>query len=411
MNQNLTERLQRLGLGKGESFLKLPEQKRTASKVENLVPGQLLSAGERTCFVSEHHYPLDHRHGKGALGALLDQSPSVAALFTRDSSLSSLSFRDLIFIDTETTGLSTGAGTIAFLVGIGYFEDDGFTIRQYFLRTPGDELAMLINLTEQMSRRPGLVSFNGRAFDLPLLENRYILNRWPPPFINSPHLDLLFPARRLWSGSLESCRLIALETEVLGVQRDQADIPSGMIPLIYRDYLLTGNGIEMPRIFYHNRIDVLSMVGLAETLCRAFERPEAALQRGQEWFDLGRWYESLGLVEKAEPAYRRALALDLSPKSFESLLIRLGRLLKRADRRSEAAVVWRQLASVEMDDVRGHVELAMHHEWHTGELERAAHWTRRALELADRWDRERHLRKRPELQHRLSRLERKLARH
>lgn len=409
MNTELAGRLRRLGLGKGTSALRPVEQRRQARCVENLLPGRLLPCEDSACFVTERNYPLDWSHGTQSLGSLLDASTKVAATMFREPSLPKLSFRDFVFLDTETTGLSGGTGTIAFLVGVGFFEDSQFVVRQFFLRSPDDEPAMLAGLTEQLVSHPGIVSFNGRSFDIPLLETRYILNRRPPPFSDSPHLDLLQPARRLWRDSLDSCRLLALEEKVLGVRRDQTDIPGGLIPGIYRDYLRTGNGIEMPRIFYHNRVDVLSMVTLISQLCRIFEQPSAELEEGEQWFSLARWYEVLGLTAGAEEAYRCAMATKLTTAAFQDALSRLGRLLKRSGRRDDAQIIWRQLAAVEMDDVRGHIEMAKYCEWHTRDLGEAADWTRGALRVVERWPRRIQSAARPELTHRLARLECKLA--
>ncbi len=409
MNTDLAAQLRRLGLGRGPEALRPAEERRTAQRVESLIPGQILQAEGRACFVAEDLFPLDHGHGTRPLGGLLALSPQIPADMTGDPSLAGLSFREMLFLDTETTGLSRGTGTLAFLVGIGFFEEDQFSVRQYFLRDPEDEPAMLVDLAHQLSRRPGVVTFNGRGFDVPLLESRYLLNRMRSPFLGAPHLDLLQPARRLWRTVLDSCRLVALEEQIMGVQRDQADVPSGLIPLIYQDYLRTGNGIEMPRIFYHNRMDVLSLVGLTTHLARVFQEPSAELQDGGEWMSLARWYEVLRMEDRAEAAYRSSLQFDLPQERLEAALRQLGLLLKRAGRRDDAAEVWRHLAAVEMDDVRGHVELAKHHEWHTGELEQAADWTRRALSLTGRWSRGLQQLTRPELEHRLARLERKLG--
>jgi len=409
MNEDLAQRLRRLGVGKGKKAIKPAAERRTARKVESLISGHVQEAAGAACFVAQERYPVNYQHGALPLNALLSVSTKIAARFAQVPSLAELSFEQCLFLDTETTGLSGGTGTIAFLVGVGYFEREQFVVKQYFLRNPGDELALLALLADDLASRPGLVSFNGRSFDLPLLETRYILNRRPTPFTDSPHLDLLHPARRLWRTSLESCRLIALEQQVLGVYRDQADVPGGIIPLIYRDYLRSGNGVEMPRIFYHNRIDVLSMVSLTALLCQAFSEPDKTLQRGQEWLSLGRWYERLDMAAEAESAFRRAIQSDLPSKSFQSALFYLARLLKRAERRSEAAVVWQQLAAVEMDQARGHVELAKYHEWHTGELEQAGELTRRAINLVDRWGQGMRALARPDLEHRLARLERKLG--
>jgi uncharacterized protein YprB with RNaseH-like and TPR domain len=410
MKDDLAARLRRLGLGKGPEALRPPEERRPAKRVENLLRGELYAADDRACFLVEESFPLHARHGERSLGALLEQSIDVAATLAQDPALARLRFSDLLFIDTETTGLSGGTGTLVFLVGIGYLEPERFVVRQYFLRSPADEPAMLTALATDAARRPGLVSFNGRSFDMPLLETRYILNRRRSPFILAPHLDLLPAARRLWRDSLDSCSLGSLEGSVLGVRRDQADVPGGLIPIIYRDYLRSGNAIEMPRIFYHNQIDVLSMVVLAAHLCSAFGRPEGELQRGQEWYSLARWYEQVGMVPEAEGAYRSALDADLPAEVYQGALQHLGLLLKRAERRDEAAIVWQQLASVELDDVHGHVELAKYHEWHTGELEQAAQWTRQALALVERWPRGLQKLAAPDLRHRLNRLETKLER-
>lgn len=409
MNADLAAQLRRLGLGKGPGGFKPPEKRRGARKIEELVTGSLSSDGDSSCFVVESNYPLDHLHGHLKLGDLLDVSSQVAADLNQEPGLAQLSFREYLFLDTETTGLSGGTGTLAFLVGIGFFDQECFTLRQYFLRSPGDEPAMLAALTEQLALRPGLISFNGRSFDVPLLESRFILNRRPPRFSPGHHLDLLGPSRRLWRDSLDSCRLLSLEHQVLGVRRDQSDVPGGEIPRIYRDYLRTGNAIEMPRILYHNQVDVLSLVTLTTRLCRVFECPADQLQRGREWFSLARWYERTGRVEAAETAYRQALEADLAPSLFPQVLCRLALLLKRAERRDEAVVVWQQLAVVEMDDVRGHVELAKHHEWISGELDLALEWVQGALALVERWPPGLARLVRHELAHRRARLERKIG--
>lgn len=409
MKEDLVEQLRRLGVGRGESTLRPVDKRRTVQRVESLLPGALCHAEGRACFLTKHCYPMDHRHGTRALGDLSGISPHARADIAGDEALAGLSYRELIFLDTETTGLSRGTGTLAFLVGIGFFEEDQFCVYQYFLRDPEDEPAMLADLEGQLARRPGVVSFNGRGFDVPLLETRYILNRRKSPFLATPHLDLLQPARRLWRTVLDSCRLVALEEQIMGVQRDQADVPSGLIPLIYQDYLRTGNAVEMPRIFYHNRMDVMSLVGLTTHLARVFQEPSVEVKDGGEWFSLARWYEMMALNERAEEAYRRAIQVDVGQDRLEAALGQLGLLLKRSGRREDAAEVWHQLAVVEMDSVRGHVELAKHHEWYTGKLEQAADWTRQALSLTERWSRATQQMTRPELEHRLARLERKLS--
>ncbi len=308
---------------------------------------------------------------------------------------------------------------MAFVIGLGFFAEGGFRLCQYFLRDPGDELAMVEALAERLPEFEALVSFNGRAFDVPILENRFILARAPPPTAGMPHLDLLHPARRLWHYHLPSCALGTLEREVLSVTREQDDVPGGVIPYLYRDYLRTGDAREMKRVLYHNAVDILSLVTLATRLCRAFANPWAdGMLSGAEFYGLGRWYEAEGRLAKAERAYRAALRLHpgqalgvhLAPDLYAKALRALAYSLKQADRRHEAFGYWQQLALETRDDVLAHVELAKYFEWHVGNLALAADWTRAALAQVENWPtgirRDAAL---AELHHRLARLERRIS--
>ena len=397
MHDDLRRRLRELGVVRGvRELATLPTRRRAA--IEDLVSGHFHTTSRGQCFVAETTYPPDHRHGDLPLSSFLDIPVEVVAQVARDGALAGVDLRRACFLDTETTGLSGGTGTMAFVVGLGFFAEDGFHVRQYFLRDPGDEPAMVEALAEFLPEFEALVSFNGRAFDVPIIENRFILARTPPPTAGVPHLDLLQPARRLWHYRLSSCALGALERAVLGVLREQDDVSSGVIPYLYRDYLRTGDAREMMRVLYHNAVDILSLATLATRLCRAFADPwaEAEGERseglsGAEFFGLGRWYTAEGWLAEAERAYRAALRLssgqapgaDLTPDLRAKVLRALGYLLKRADRRAEAFAYWQQLALEAAPDtadhILAHVELAKYFEWHVGNLRLAAGWTRAAL--------------------------------
>jgi uncharacterized protein YprB with RNaseH-like and TPR domain len=418
---DLRRRLRELGVVRGVREL-AAQQRRRAVAIEDIVRGQFHTTFRGQCFVAEESYALDHRHGDLRLSAFLDLSPKVVARVEQDESLVELDLRRVCFLDTETTGLSAGTGTMAFIVGFGFFADDGFEVRQYFLRDPGDEPAMVEALLDRLPTFEGLVSFNGRAFDVPIIENRFILARMVPPTRDMLHVDLLHPARRLWRYALSSCALTSLESEVLGVRRQQADVPSGLIPYLYRDYLRTGDARDMKRVLYHNKIDILSMVTLAVRLCRAFADPWNVEQAGQrrelsagELYALGRWYTDEGRIEEAERAYRAALRLH--PEGDAVLrgrtLRELALLLKRDARRDEAFAFWQQLALESAGDAGGvlaHVELAKYFEWTVGNLAQGAAWTRAALRQVEAATpgtyRDARL---ADLRHRLSRLERKMA--
>jgi uncharacterized protein len=342
MNQEAMARLRRLGVVKGTRHLTpvsrsssgesvSPAPARLADAVPEgdpqplpaLLPGlELVETPEGACYVLDRIYPLHHRHGADTLDSLLQQQPAAAAPFCGEPRLSDLDFRDFLFLDTETTGLG-GAGTLAFMVGVAFFEGDAFVARQYFLRDHGDEPAMLWLINELLAQRPGLITFNGRSFDLPLLDGRFLLNRMVCDICERPHLDLLPPARRLWRQRFDSCALGALEQTLLGLRRSQEDVPGWLIPALYHHYLVSGDGREMARVFYHNRIDLLSMVTLAARITRQLAAPQPG-DHPIDLLGLGRWLADIGRVEEAEQALRLAAVPELPTPLFQQALA-LGR--------------------------------------------------------------------------------------
>jgi hypothetical protein len=306
--------------------------------------------------------------------------------------LNGFDLRRAAFLDTESSGLAGGAGTFAFMVGIGMFERSGddlsFVIHQVFMRSPAEEPALLEVTASLLARCTGVVSFNGRSFDAPLLITRYALRRQPSPLAALPHFDLLPPARQRWRLRLPSCALGALERDILGYSRSQADVPGWLIPSIYSDYargLAAGTVSpalveDMARVFYHNQEDIASMVPLAANLCWPFENNGSTWLRQPlhpvDCVSLGRCFEELGWHAIGEQAYRTALERPLPPEVRTVALSRLGWMLKRLDRRDEAAAIWQDwITSVPGPDLMPFEELAKHHEWQTGDLTAARTWT------------------------------------
>ena len=334
----------------------------------------------------------------------------LAAEVARQPGLRETSLEQLIFIDTETTGLAGGAGTIAFMVGVGAFVENTFQLRQYFLRDPGEERGMLHALQGDIEVAAGFVSYNGRTFDLPILEMRYMLGlrrHWP--LSTWPQLDLLHPARRLWRRSLPDCTLGTIERHQLGVQRTEEDVPGALIPGLYLDYLRTGDASEMGRVVYHNAIDVLTLVGLTIQVLDRYQREDPSQLSGSEALAIGRWHHDAGRLEPAEMAYRKAV----SSSELEVRLDALGYLtahLKRQGRREEAVDGWQMLHSLAPDDPRPCVELAMHYEWHAPNLVEARRWAQEALVCLTHWtDNWRRDQAWASVEHRLARLARKLG--
>jgi len=396
MNDDLLARLRRLGVVRGARELRPPvftpeaepRRPRGAQPLERLLPGgQVIETADGPCFVIDRVLPVDHRHGPDALADLLQCRPGAAVAYALDARLETLDFRDFVFLDTETTGLA-GAGTLAFMVGVAFFEArpdgrDVLVVRQYFLRDHGDELGMLRQLEELVAGRAGLITFNGRSFDVPLLDNRYLMNRLPSPLSRLPHIDLLPPARRLYRARLGSCALGALEQNLLGLRRTQADVPGALIPTLYYNYLRTGDAVDLVGVFYHNEMDVLSMVTLAGRIFRQLGTSQS--EEPLDQVSLARWQADLGLHEQAEQTLRASLEADLPFEAYHLALHRLASLYKATGRRAEAVVAWQQIAHTSTDDVSAHVELAKHYEWREGDVAAALAWTERALALVERW--------------------------
>ncbi|MGC8826775.1 MAG: ribonuclease H-like domain-containing protein, partial [Anaerolineae bacterium] len=303
-------------------------RRRLYRPIEEVVPGQIIETPAGPCFVSEQRFTADRPHGRWPLGDLLQRSPeTLARLLDPPEQAPALDPRQIVFLDTETTGLAGGTGTYAFLVGIGFFSDDRtFTIRQYFMRDYDEEPAQMSALIEALEPFGALGSFNGRSFDVPILETRLALQRLPSRLSRLPHMDLLRPARRVWRRVLMSCALSSLEQAVLAVRRTGADVPSWMIPSLYFEYLQTGEAGPLAGVFYHNQQDILSMVTLANHLCRLLENPAETGRHPLELAAVARWHEKHGDVERAIALYKEALMHPLPPDEHARLLRRLSAL-------------------------------------------------------------------------------------
>jgi len=379
---DLRRRLGRLGVTAGRAFS--PRTPEPGRDIHELVEGELVETDHGTCFRVAHLYPPDHRHGSRHLGDWHDLLPVTLADLAGEPALAGVDPHNLIFIDTETTGLG-GMGTLAFEVGVARFAASGaLEVYQFFLRDPAEEPAMLSLLDDLISPGGGLVTFNGRAFDVPLLAGRYIMNRRPPVLESLPHLDLLMPARRLWRRRLQSCSLSSLEARALGIRRTQDDVPGYLIPMLYNEYLRTRDAREMRRVLYHNEIDLLSMVVLAAELGAAFRAPDDPTLHIEDRLSLARWYLSSGDASGAESAYRTALEQAPDVLTRQEALEGLASLLKRSGHHADAVPLWVDLADLKQD-VHGHVELAKYYEWHAVDFQQALHWTEQGIALAQSW--------------------------
>jgi hypothetical protein len=292
--------------------------------------------------MSQETYGSGFRHGAMLLDRLMEVPTDPVSVVAADAALFDLDFSDTLFIDTETTGLAGGTGTIAFLVGMGYFEGGQFVIRQFFLRDLSEEPALLWVLADLARKFRFLSSFNGKRYDIPLLETRFILNRMDNHLTGLPNYDLLYPSRRIWRGAFEDCRLTTLESRVLDIHRE-GDVPSEMIPYLYFDYLRTGDGSRIHRVFYHNRMDILSLVTLAARIHELVHAPSTTLKAG--WFEayaLGRLFSQKKRMGEAIACFQDALRFCREPEEWE-ILRSLSLALKREGKLDQAVDIWRDM--------------------------------------------------------------------
>jgi len=238
--------------------------------LEELVSGGEATNEAGTFFCASNLAGGSARHGRYCIRDLSPLDMGRLAVLGNDPVLRGLDYREALFLDTETTGLAGGTGTVAFLIGLGWFEGDAFVTRQLFARDYAEERATLLALRELLGGKRFLVSFNGKAFDANLLATRFIMNRLSDPLAGLPHLDLLHPSRRLFSHRLADRRLGTLEAALLGFERE-GDVPGSEIPQRYFDWLRRRDGQLMADVFEHNRLDILSLAALAAHLAELID--------------------------------------------------------------------------------------------------------------------------------------------
>lgn len=286
------------------------------------------------------------------------------------------------FLDTETTGLAGGSGTYAFLIGVGRITPQGFRVRQFFMRDFAEEASLLSALTEHLKQFQVLITYNGRTYDQPLLETRFRMVRQRPPFSALEHLDLLFGARRLWNLRFDSCRLVELENQILGVER-QGDLPGELIPYVYFEYVRTQEIFRLLPVFHHNAIDILSLACLTAIVPRAFHEPaKAELAHGAEMVGLARWWRQAEQHEHALALFRQAVEKNLSDDLLFRTLWDIALLEKKLGREHAALPVLTDLAASRNPwRAAAFVELAKYYERRECNYALALEMTRSAMEL------------------------------
>jgi uncharacterized protein YprB with RNaseH-like and TPR domain len=331
-------------------------------EISGLPDGKWLEEG---VYLVEESFPLSRHHGK----VLLKDLSGAAQVLSEWGAT-----ENAVFLDLETTGLAGGTGTYAFLAGAGRVMGNAFVVRQLFLSTPRAEKPWLDHLFEWIEPASGFVTYNGKRFDLPILQTRAILNRKDPLAEEKGHLDLLYLARALWKGRLPDCRLGTIEAGILGVNREYEDVPGWLVPQHYADFLRTGDARPLSGVFIHNKTDILSLASL-KIFTAAILKGNAGsfddlLRSGDLWASRNR-------LREAEKLW--CLAGKHSSEDVTKVCLRLAFAAKRRQRWDQAAELFERSLGNRSTQLAALVELAKIFEHKFCMYEKALEYAEEAL--------------------------------
>lgn len=315
------------------------------------------------CLIRETRFPLPGR---------LSLPAGIFPFMQLDAQLpESLSPESLLFLDTETTGLSGGAGTVAFLVGVGEIRQHELIVRQYLMRDYDEEAFVLRHVQAHLSSCQLLITYNGKSFDMPLLASRFVMHRMRLPEL--PHADLLHAARRVWKLRLGRCSLSALEDKIYHEPRVD-DLSGAEVPQRYFDYLKSHDMSLLEDILRHNAQDIATLTRLTYTLSSLHDNPLSA-EHTQDIFSLGRVCERGGQLERARVCYRAADSGVMSALCRE----RLADTLRREHSDAEAAAIYEKMIAARQGGAQPYIALAKLLEHRLHDVNKAANIARRGL--------------------------------
>ncbi|APH07006.1 ribonuclease H-like domain-containing protein [Bacillus weihaiensis] len=332
----------------------------------------------QSCLIKEVEYPLDYKHGHYSLG----EFHKVVRLWNQSHSTHPLSSKgheshELFFFDTETTGLGGGVGNTIFLLGQAQVLEDKVVVRQYLLPQPGNEVALYSSFLEKVNSKT-LVTYNGKAFDWPQVKTRHTLikERVPklPPF---GHFDLFHAARRLWKNDLDSVRLANVESEILGIKRED-DVPGFLAPMIYFQFVKQQRPEIILGVLKHNEIDVLSLITLYTHLSLKLLNTNLEATEN-EHYEIARWLDYVGDDETAIDAYEALL--NKGKQNEDKTYLALGAKYKKRKDYHKATVAWEKVAKFNIPQTSSiaAIELAKYYEHKEKNVEKAIHFTQLVL--------------------------------
>lgn len=375
-NSSLSEKLRALGVKSASTIETEKKTKDMENPIHSVVEGRYIQSKNGEIFVSELVFESGHHYGRASI-KINTPLPNITA-WTKEPRFSLIPLGEYAFLDTETSGLAGGTGTFIFLVGIARFINNHLHLSQFFMRDPSEEFVFLEEVGNFLAPCTALVTFNGKAFDAPLLATRYIMHHIPPPINEFAHLDLLPLARRLWRDRLPSRALKYLEEHILHAPRTTEEVPGYEIPYLYADYLRSGDATQLKGVFYHNAMDVIALAALLSHIVSILENPFSPLvEHGLDFIALGKYFEDIDEWDTAARLYERGLEMDLPEEDFWQAVRRLSQLQKRRGNLESALGLWERAAS--QGHIYAHIEIAKYYEHHTRDYIAARNWTESAI--------------------------------
>ncbi len=377
MNKDLRDYLRKYSINNHDDYY-VNEPK----SIDEIVDGSYQKTDFGKIFVAKKEYLPDYYHGEMPLESFLKQSPKTLALISKNDEIKDLDLKKAVFIDTETTGLSGGTGTAVFLVGILFFENNEFRIRQYLMQDFNEELAMLSALKQIFKNFEFIISYNGKAFDIPLLSTRYLINKMSDNHLNLPHIDLLFPSRFLYRKDLPNCRLKTIENKVLGIWEDRiGDIDSSLIPYIYFDFLNTKDARILKSVFKHNIIDLISLVTLTAKLASYIENYNEINLSYNQIRSLTKIFFLKKNFNDAEKLILRAIQNADNKEDLEECKMWYGFILKKMRKFDDSSKIFEELVLDDTKEIEIYRQVAIYQEHQNKNYQKAINFCNKALKI------------------------------
>jgi len=314
------------------------------------------------------------------------------------------SVESILFLDTETTGLSGGSGTVAFMIGLGFIKDNSFHVHQYFISRLSHEEGMLELVQNIVNQYDTIISYNGKTFDIPLLNTRFLMNHQHPFHPDLSHIDLLHHSRNLWKYSQENCKLTTLERDKLGFEREE-DIPGELIPGVYFEYIRLNRVDMLTQVFIHNRWDIITMLAILLRIVESQTRHQAE-NNPLDDYAKGRLFRNRKDFERSISHYRHVLSSSISRQRRINTLLELGAVLKKCGEFEDALIVWTEACDPDLPFCfEAYRELAVYYEHREKDFLKAHHIVSEALMKIPRHRQDQI----PDMEKRKNRLERKIS--